>query len=149
MAAGEGFAFLRKSHGGCDMPPAYRQEPPFESFSPATKKIITPVGVMIFLAAGEGFEPSQTESESGVLPLHKPAICFKHILLYAPFGICQEVFSCPRNFFLKVSAGFRSYIPRNGTGPCPRSASARWRSRASFPWCSDSGRICLPSVPYN
>ena len=23
------------------------------------------------LAAGEGFEPSQTESESGVLPLHK------------------------------------------------------------------------------
>lgn len=26
------------------------------------------------LAAGEGFEPSQTESESGVLPLHKPAI---------------------------------------------------------------------------
>ena len=26
------------------------------------------------LAAGEGFEPSQTESESGVLPLHKPAV---------------------------------------------------------------------------
>lgn len=25
------------------------------------------------LAAGEGFEPSQTESESGVLPLHQPA----------------------------------------------------------------------------
>ena len=28
-----------------------------------------------FLAAGEGFEPSQTESESVVLPLHNPAIC--------------------------------------------------------------------------
>ena len=26
------------------------------------------------LAAGEGFEPSQTESESVVLPLHNPAI---------------------------------------------------------------------------
>ena len=26
-----------------------------------------------FLAAGEGFEPSHTESESAVLPLHKPA----------------------------------------------------------------------------
>ena len=26
------------------------------------------------LAAGEGFEPSHTESESAVLPLHKPAI---------------------------------------------------------------------------
>ena len=30
---------------------------------------------MSFLAAGEGFEPSQTESESVVLPLHNPAIC--------------------------------------------------------------------------
>ena len=26
------------------------------------------------LAAGEGFEPSHTESESAVLPLHKPAM---------------------------------------------------------------------------
>ena len=26
-----GFAFLRKSHGGCDSPPDCRQEPPFES----------------------------------------------------------------------------------------------------------------------
>lgn len=26
------------------------------------------------LAAGEGFEPSHTESESAVLPLHNPAI---------------------------------------------------------------------------
>ena len=26
------------------------------------------------LAAGEGFEPSHTESESAVLPLHKPAV---------------------------------------------------------------------------
>ena len=35
------------------------------------------------LAAGEGFEPSQTESESGVLPLHKPA---KRIDYYTHFG---------------------------------------------------------------
>ena len=27
------------------------------------------------MAAGEGFEPSQTESESVVLPLHNPAHC--------------------------------------------------------------------------
>ena len=27
----EGFAFLRKSHGGCGVPLARRQEPPFES----------------------------------------------------------------------------------------------------------------------
>ena len=26
------------------------------------------------MAAGEGFEPSHTESESAVLPLHKPAM---------------------------------------------------------------------------
>ena len=49
------------------------------------------------LAAGEGFEPSQTESESGVLPLHKPAIARSpltisqaHILLYAELRKCQE-----------------------------------------------------------
>ena len=28
---GGGIPFLRKSHGGCDLPPAARQEPPFES----------------------------------------------------------------------------------------------------------------------
>jgi len=32
MAGVEGLAFLRKSHGGCDRPPACRQEPPFKSF---------------------------------------------------------------------------------------------------------------------
>ncbi len=34
--------------------------------------------VLGYLAADEGFEPSQTESESGVLPLHKSAkrICY-------------------------------------------------------------------------
>ena len=31
-------------------------------------------GSEIFMAAGEGFEPSHTESESAVLPLHKPAM---------------------------------------------------------------------------
>ena len=31
------------------------------------------------MAAGEGFEPSHTESESAVLPLHKPAIFYMFI----------------------------------------------------------------------
>ena len=31
-------------------------------------------GQVFFLAAGLGFEPRQTESESAVLPLHNPAI---------------------------------------------------------------------------
>ena len=39
-----------------------------------TKKIPKPFDLGI-MAAGEGLEPSQTESESAVLPLHNPAIC--------------------------------------------------------------------------
>ena len=42
----------------------------------------------LHMVAEEGFEPSQTESESVVLPLHNSAICFccfvnQRILLYA------------------------------------------------------------------
>ena len=41
-------------------------------------KKIPRTDVLGILAADEGFEPSQTESESGVLPLHKSAkrICY-------------------------------------------------------------------------
>ncbi len=38
------------------------------------KKTACPKRTGCFLAAGEGFEPSHTESESAVLPLHNPAI---------------------------------------------------------------------------
>ena len=38
--------------------------------SPYKRKIRTAKAVRIFLAEDEGFEPPQTESESGVLPLH-------------------------------------------------------------------------------
>ena len=38
------------------------------------RKVLKPYGFRTFVAAGEGFEPSHTESESAVLPLHKPAI---------------------------------------------------------------------------
>ena len=34
-----------------------------------------PKGWLLLLAEDEGFEPPQTESESGVLPLHKSSIC--------------------------------------------------------------------------
>ena len=38
------------------------------------EKALHPLGCKAFLlAAGEGFEPSHTESESAVLPLHNPA----------------------------------------------------------------------------
>lgn len=39
------------------------------------KKCRYPKGYLHFLAEDEGFEPPQTESESGVLPLHKSSIC--------------------------------------------------------------------------
>ena len=51
------------------------------------------------MAAGEGFEPLQTESESVVLPLHNPATSFfalrfvslsqGQVLLYQTFDDCQ------------------------------------------------------------
>ena len=38
---------------------------------------------MNLMAEDEGFEPPQTESESGVLPLHKSSMLFLTVLLYA------------------------------------------------------------------
>ena len=56
------------------------------------------------MAAGEGFEPSHTESESAVLPLHKPAISVRYPqrtdIIIQRFFFLSIVFS---NFFSKVS----------------------------------------------
>ena len=43
------------------------------------------------LAEDEGFEPPQTESESGVLPLHKSSVRGT-VVLYPIFGKCQGDF---------------------------------------------------------
>ena len=53
------------------------------------------------LAAGEGFEPSQTESESGVLPLHKPAMLGtpKRIYNYMHFARKVKLFFRFLEFF--------------------------------------------------
>lgn len=45
-----------------------------KSITESKEKVLKPCGFRTFVAAGEGFEPSHTESESAVLPLHKPAI---------------------------------------------------------------------------
>ena len=57
------------------------------------------------MAAEEGFEPSQTESESGVLPLHNSAkrksyytYIFAFVKLY--FLIIRKNFSCKNDLFL-------------------------------------------------
>ena len=52
-----------------------------------------PEGWPLLLAEDEGFEPPQTESESGVLPLHKSSIFPRGtLLLYPIFRKCQGHF---------------------------------------------------------
>ena len=43
-----------------------------------------PNGYLVFMAEDEGFEPPQTESESGVLPLHKSSIA-RTLLIISTF----------------------------------------------------------------
>ena len=61
------------------------------------KKTAVPNGTTVFLAAGEGFEPSQTESESGVLPLHKSAKCKRYYTM---------IFAFVNTYFKKKGNGF-------------------------------------------
>ena len=61
------------------------------------------------MAGDEGFEPPQTESESGVLPLHKSPLWLgsfrllaeQRVLLYTEPAKCQEVFLKIWKVFLK------------------------------------------------
>ena len=47
------------------------------------------------MAAGEGFEPSQTESESVVLPLHNPAI---YLFFRAPLNRIEDHYTTALRF---------------------------------------------------
>ena len=52
------------------------------------------------VAAGEGFEPSHTESESAVLPLHKPAIVLWNSYHYTKkYRLVKSFFAFFQNFF--------------------------------------------------
>ena len=44
------------------------------------------------MAAGEGFEPSHTESESAVLPLHNPAMFLTNKIYYTRFPAFVNTF---------------------------------------------------------
>ena len=81
--------------------------PPFRIHShPLPIKRPTTSWSVFLLAEDEGFEPPQTESESGVLPLHKSSMCLARILLYAKGEKSQEVFSCfCRNFCFSPGIG--------------------------------------------
>ncbi len=56
------------------------------------------------MAAGEGFEPPQTESESGVLPLHKPAVLAASSVYYYTHGQekVKQKFPAMGDFFGKA-----------------------------------------------
>ena len=61
FAYGGGFAFLRKSHGGCDSPPDCRQEPPFEStFTNTHTKQKNRQRRFLCLVGEGGFEPPKS-----------------------------------------------------------------------------------------
>ena len=54
------------------------------------------------MAAGEGFEPSQTESESVVLPLHNPAIwCLPQYIITKAKAIIPWAKGFVKGFFTK------------------------------------------------
>ena len=75
------------------------------------KKKATPNGVAFFLAEDEGFEPPQTESESGVLPLHKSSK--RRITLYPSVPKSQVLFFFLSYFFQQwTSLAFCGYYAR-------------------------------------
>ena len=88
----------------------------------------------IFLAGDEGFEPPQTESESGVLPLHKspmPSPLKRHLLLYAKIAVCQGLFFSARTCSFSRSS---RRIRDRDTGVIPRKdATCRWGTRSITP----------------
>ena len=72
------------------MPQAYRIK---IGSNPTLQKIkATLLGGFYFLAEDEGFEPPQTESESGVLPLYKSSMLDLTVLLYAKKSKSQALF---------------------------------------------------------
>ena len=80
------------------------------------------------MAEDEGFEPPQTESESGVLPLHKSSM---RILLYPSSLKSQEVFSC----FAKKFPGPKLLFPKTAVLFCIR-----------FPGEGISGQNIAPDI---
>jgi hypothetical protein len=67
------------------------------------------------MAAGEGFEPSHTESESAVLPLHKPAIALWNSYHYTKKLRLVKTFSVFfQNFFFKEKSGPFPLSPGGG-----------------------------------
>ena len=90
MAAGEGFEPPAQAPGAapglnlCEGPNPYERT--------MAKRKDPQLLLRVFLAAGEGFEPSHTESESAVLPLHNPAMFLTNKIHYTRFPAFVNTF---------------------------------------------------------
>ena len=69
-----------------------------------------------FLAEDEGFEPPQTESESGVLPLHKSSICAPLALAHKQHGYYSTVYENVKQYFSLFQKIFHPGNPWPGRG---------------------------------
>ena len=82
-----------------------------------------PNGYLVFMAEDEGFEPPQTESESGVLPLHKSSIAGTFIIIRT---------------FLKMSRSFLKFFQISDEGILPAKKATYSSQGKGFPgktWC--------------
>ena len=108
MAAGEGFEPPAQAPGAapglnlCEGPNPYERT--------MAKRKDPQLLLRVFLAAGEGFEPSHTESESAVLPLHNPAMFLTNKIHYTRFPAFVNTFFR----FLKKFSGGGLARPRRG-----------------------------------
>ena len=93
----------------------------FESRKTSENKEETPKGVSSLLAEDEGFEPPQTESESGVLPLHKSSMWPFRLPRHKQHGYystetknVKHYFPFSATFFsvYRVPASERKYVPK-------------------------------------
>ena len=87
-----------------------------------------------FVAAGEGFEPSHTESESAVLPLHNPAK--RKAIIHSFLDLSSIIFPAKRSRRRQRTAvqdghGRRPYSSKPADPRTLRSCAARGSARSS------------------
>ena len=83
--------------------------------------------VALTKAAGEGFEPSHTESESAVLPLHNPARSQACVIILSALPVVKNFF-CLRASFRTPGASLfrRNYFAFFATSQRAVKAAASW-----------------------
>ena len=95
------------------------------------------------LAAGEGFEPSHTESESAVLPLHNPAIlcCPPRCVVQRTNAIISGTLDLSIGIFQKIE------FWQNSFSSSFFALTSRWRTGAAAARTHGAGRCASPTPP--